>query len=113
MRDYQLYLKKKDEAVRKYCNLPLRDFIKSVLEECGDDLNRLENVYIDEIAEYPSVWGCYKEGDKYVTYYTNEYAKIEKEVYDDPKRFMNAFLTNSTFYSKFPIENYPQLAKKR
>jgi len=59
------------------------------------------------------VWGCYKEGDKYVTYYTNEYAQMYKKVYDDPKTFMDVFITNSAFNKKFPIEKYPQLAKKR
>lgn len=82
--------------------MPLKDFTNSVLEECEDDLTRLENICIDEIVHYPSVLGCYKKDEKYVIYYTSEYGHMEEKIYDDPIRFMNSLIMNSSINTKFP-----------
>lgn len=105
MNDYEIRNQKILEASNKYCNLDLKNFIKNVFLECGYDLKRMDNVYIDELVEAPNVWGCLKKGDEFITYYTFENAILNYKVYKNPNDFIWSFLTNCNVYSKYEPED--------
>lgn len=96
MIDFEQRAIKQRLASQTYSSLPLKDFIKSVLVECGYDLGRMDNVYVDEyVTGFPNIWGCMKKDGKLITYFTNDRAEKFEKNYDDPYEFICAFLINS------------------
>ena len=90
------------ENAKKYENFPLADFIRNTLLESGFSADVMENVYIDEIVNYPEIFGCYKNGDKIVTYSTNSHGEKFIKEYDDSAKFMLVFLRTANISQKYP-----------
>ena len=53
---YEIQLEKEKDAAEKYKALPLKEFLESALTESGYSLKRMDNVYIGEVVQLPSVW---------------------------------------------------------
>lgn len=89
----------------KYKHLDFEDFIRKTLTESGYDEKMMDNVYINENVDRPSVFGCYKNDDgKIIAYFTNERSmKITRE-YDDPVDFMKMFISTASLCSKYPLD---------
>ena len=101
MIDYTKVIEKQMKAANKYKHLPLKEFIECSLVECGKNVDRMNNVYIDEFVELPDVWGCFKRGDEFVTYYTNERAQVFYKTFDDAAKFFVDFVFNSAYPQKY------------
>ena len=90
------------ENSKKYENFPLVDFIRNTLLESGFSDSIMDNAYIDEIVNYPEIFGCYKDGDKLFTYSTNSHGEKFVKEYDDSAKFMLVFLRTASISSKYP-----------
>lgn len=92
------------QAIEKYKNLELRQFLENVLKDIGYDAKRVDNVYINELVELPNVWGCLKRDRKYITYATDYKSVVSINVYVDPYDFFSEFFIESSNYCKYEVE---------
>lgn len=88
-------------VTEKYKNLDLENFIRMTLKNSGFDENMMSNVYIDEIVNCPNAFGCYKDNNDIVAYFTNDFGQSMERRYSDPAEFMVMFIRTAPLSEKY------------
>ena len=93
------------EVADKNSYMDLKDFISTSLSASGFDVEMMNNVYINEVVNYPDVFGVYQEDNKLFSYVNNSYGEKKINEYDTPANFMVAFVLTAPNMKKYGESN--------